>query len=103
MARKRRKARKGEVVCRCGAYRFPHRQFGGACISDVLSTTWEREIWGKCRDCRLFEQRDEGPICAALDGREHWIRGDCMAEHIQQHEIRLYGVNKPPSEKPRRR
>lgn len=87
----KRKARAGEVVCRCGAYPFPHRQFGGRCISDVLTSTWESQRG--CRGCRMFDpERHE---CQALQGLEHWIYGDCMEEHIRSNEIRLYGVNKP--------
>lgn len=90
-----RKKRAGEVVCQCGAYPFPHRQFGGRCISDVMSKAWANHSFDKCRDCRMHEVRDDGPACAALDGRESFHEAECIVEHVQYHEIPMYGVNKP--------
>lgn len=93
----KRKRRDGEVVCRCGAYRFPHRQFGGRCVSPVLHDTWRDHMYSKCRDCILFDRNDEGiASCQAIEGLEEWHEAPCVQEHIQQHEIRLYGVNRPP-------
>lgn len=96
MARKRRKPRKGEVVCRCGAYPFPHRQFGGECQSAVLTETWDKQMFGRCRDCRAFVMTEEGPQCQVLEGLETWFEAECIQEHVAFHGIKLYGVNKPP-------
>lgn len=98
----KRKKRAGEVVCRCGAYTFPHRQFGGRCVSDVMSTTWGRHSYDRCRSCRMWEQRDGEISCAALDGRETIHEAECIVDHVQQHEIKLYGANKPPERRRRR-
>lgn len=90
-----RKKRAGEVVCTCGAYPFPHRQFGGSCVSDIASRTWDAHQCDTCRNCRLFEQ--DPVACAFLDGRESIHEAECLMEHVDFHEIRLYGVNKPAS------
>ena len=51
MARKRRP---GEVVCRCGAYKVPHRMMGGECNGGhIVVETFEKQMWGECRDCPL--------------------------------------------------
>jgi hypothetical protein len=90
-----RKKRIGEVVCRCGAYPFPHRQFGGRCISNVMSTTWQNHQCDRCQSCRMFEAGEDGWLCQALEGRETFHEAECIIDHIAEHEIKLYGVNKP--------
>lgn len=104
----KRKRRDGEVVCRCSAYRFPHRQFGGNCQSDILATTWENHLYDKCRGCRMYQllpaddQGFEQPFCAALEGIETFHEAECIQEHVAANEIKLYGVNKPPEKRKRR-
>ena len=50
----KRKRRVGEVICRCGAYRFPHRMMGGRCDGGALVyKTFEEQAWGSCRDCHF--------------------------------------------------
>lgn len=93
----KRKKREGEVVCRCGAYRFPHRQFGGACASDVATKTWAEHQADTCRDCRLFDR--ERFECQYLEGLESMHEAECITEHVRYHAIKLYGVNKPPEKK----
>ncbi len=92
--RKKRKPRVGEVVCRCGAYPFPHRQFGGRCASDVADVTWANHQSDVCRDCRLFDR--ERYECQYLSGLETMHEAECITEHVRYHEIKLYGVNRPP-------
>lgn len=103
----KRKRRDGEVVCRCGAYKFPHRQFGGECQSAILSTTWDNHQHDKCRDCRMYQEYENRdglmiPFCAAIDGIETFHEAECIQDHIAYHEIKLYGVNKPPERRKRR-
>ena len=87
----KRKRRPGEVVCRCGAYTFPHRMMGGAC---------EGKKWASCRDCMLREtSEEEGHRCQVLDGREPPMECPDLQEVVQYERIRLYGVNKPPEKK----
>ena len=96
----RRKRRVGEVVCRCGVYPFPHRQFGGRCTSPVLTETWRDRMYTECRDCIFFDRGEDGVAsCQVLEGLEDWHEAPCVQEHIQRHEIPLYGVNRPPEKK----
>ena len=100
-----RKARKGEVVCRCGAYKFPHRQMGGACDgSIVVARYFEAQMWGGCRDCHLREEGDDdcAITCQVLEGRERSIQCPALQEHIQYEEIPLYGEQRDVSRHHRR-
>lgn len=93
--RVKRKVRRGEVVCRCGAYSFPHRQMGGACDgSSVVARFFEAQLYGQCRDCHLWERREDDGceiVCQVLEGRERTIQCPALQEHIQYEEIKLYG------------
>ena len=50
-----RRKRKGEYVCNCYAYKFPHRMFGGRCSGHA----WVEALWettygtSVCEDCAL--------------------------------------------------
>lgn len=73
---------------------------GGAYVSEV----WEKNRWGGCRSCVLFEQREAGEcgsdypedVCQVLDGREDTRECPELADHIRYEGVKLYGVNKPP-------
>lgn len=93
----RRKPRKGEVVCRCGVYRFPHRQLGGACNGGAfVSTYFDEQMHGGCRDCHFLTRSDDGDIrCEVLDGRDSLLNCPALSDHIRYHSIPLYGVNRP--------
>lgn len=95
----KRKRRPGEVVCRCGAYRFPHRRLGGACKGRAfIADTFERELHGACRDCAYREAQEHDGYelrCQVLDGRDKELQCPELQEHIRFEGIRLYGVNKP--------
>jgi|GEM_PF-3083040 len=96
----KRKRRPGEVVCDCGAYPFPHRQFGGICTSTVLDDTWRDHQFDTCRSCPLFEEDEHGMgVCPVIEGRESWHEAPCVMEHVQFEGIKLYGINKPPEKK----
>jgi hypothetical protein len=101
MARKRRP---GEVVCRCHAYRFPHREMGGRCNGGAyVDTWWETEQYGKCRDCIHYEvSEEEGLRCKVLHGGESIMECEALQEHIAFEGIKLYGVNAPPMKGPLR-
>lgn len=95
--RKRRKPRKGEFVCRCAAYRFPHRCMGGKCDGGTLvAKTFEQQQWGDCRDCPMYEQRECDIVCTVLDGRETVWQCPVLVDFIRFEGIKLYGENKPP-------
>jgi len=101
----KRKVRAGEVVCRCGVYKFPHRMMGGECDGGAfVGQNFEANLWGGCRDCPLREQRDDNGcefVCQVIEGREPARNCPALDEHVRFHGIRLYGVNKPPAPKGR--
>ena len=91
----KRKHRPGEVVCRCRAYPFPHRQMGGACDGAAfVARYFECQIYGECRDCHLREERDYEIHCQALEGREELTRCPGLDNHIRYEGIKLYGVRR---------
>lgn len=84
-----RKRRIGEVVCRCAAYRFPHRQMGGQCTGgQFVEDTFETRR--ACRDCTFLDKH----TCQVVDGQEPYKRCPALEEHIRFNGIRIYGVNK---------
>ena len=96
----KRKRRSGEVICRCGAYPFPHRMMGGACDGGAfVQAVFDNGLWGVCRGCNLLVERDGVMVCQALDGLEPLRNCPELDEYIQFEGIQLYGVNKPPPKK----
>lgn len=70
---------------------------GGNCDGgSVVGKTFEREMWGDCRDCPSWEQRECEIVCAVLDGREALHECPALTEFVRFEGIKLYGVNKPP-------
>lgn len=84
----KRKPRRGEVVCRCGAYKFPHRQFGGWCDGMIIVGQVFDSYHRSCRDCHLLDT-SEGRECEVLQGREPATMCPEVQEYIQFNEIRL--------------
>lgn len=89
-----RRARSGEVVCRCKAYRrsrppngFPHRQFGGRCNP----LAWVKEFFGwdkrECRDCHCFN----GLECEVCVGVETTFQCPALRDYVRYEDIILYG------------
>ena len=100
----KRKHRHGEIVCRCGAYHFPHRQMGGDCNGGaVVEAAWTEKQYTDCRDCPHYEVDDEeGLRCKVLHGGEALMQCPALQEHIAYEGIKLYGVNAPPKKGPLR-
>jgi hypothetical protein len=95
----KRKRRPGEVTCRCGVYRFPHRMMGGACNGGGFVERMFESMAG-CKGCWNLEQSDEeGYRCKVLHGGESVMTCEPLIELIQFEGIKLYGVNKPPPKK----
>lgn len=95
----RRKRRKGEVICKCGSYPFPHRQMGGQCDGSMfVSAYFAERMHRECKDCHLREiVKDDGNyeiVCQAGEGREPSTMCPGLQEHIQFNGIKLYGANK---------
>lgn len=89
--RPRRKKRKGEYVCDCKAYGFPHRFGGGACTGrSIVAKQWKASKgWaGPCLKCHCRDR--EAGLCQALEGQEALNECPALEAFIQQHEIRMY-------------
>lgn len=86
-----RKPRKGEYVCRCRAYRFPHRFGGGRCSGSFIASQQLEQHWGggDCASCNCLST-DEGPVCDVVDGREHVSECPVWQEFVQVNEIKVY-------------
>lgn len=84
-----RKPRKGEVVCRCAAYHFPHRMTGGRCTgSHIVFEAWERNYGGgDCRDCNSLEDRDGCRSCQVVEGAEAISECPVWQEFAGRNEI----------------
>lgn len=73
---------------------------GGAWVGDY----WEKNQWGGCRSCVLYEQREAGECgsdygshhCQVVEGQEETRECPELAERIRFEGVQLYGVNKPP-------
>lgn len=87
MRRRRRKSRKGEIVCRCRAYRFPHRMMGGSCSGlDFVEEFFSDNSWGECRDCRYWSCSD-GIECEVVLGLDVAWECPALADYLDRHEV----------------
>ena len=85
-----RKKRKGEFVCDCPAYKFPHRFGGGKCTGfKVVSDHWST-YFGHCDDCQSCNSLD-GAVCQVMQGVERETECQVFQEFIDYEEIRLLG------------
>lgn len=86
-----RKTRPGEVVCRCAAYRFPHRFSGGACTGRYLvENHWEESFGGGiCRECHSLDEEYGMAQCQVVAGAEKTEACLVWQEFVRLHEIRL--------------
>lgn len=70
--RRRKRDRSKEVVCRCPAYRFPHRCGGGRCTGDEWAEAYRIYNGELCERCNCYQGR--GSMCdvsGGLEGIEH--------------------------------
>lgn len=82
-------------MCKCGAYKFPHRMMGGQCDGVAfVSKYFDRQRWAECRSCMLFDPDEPENPCQVLLGLEPPTQCQGLQELIQYESIRLYGVNK---------
>lgn len=86
----KRKRRKGEHICDCSAYKFPHRFGGGACTgAAVVQATRERNYGaGECSQCVLVDDSD-GRVCQVLTGLESVRECPALQDYIRVHEIKF--------------
>lgn len=87
-SRKKRKKRKGELVCTCRAYKFPHRMMGGRCAGYAeVEEIWEANYGGgDCRQCNYL-QRDMGYYCEVVEGQEPPWECPVFAEKLHRDEV----------------
>lgn len=77
---------------------------GGRCDGGAfVAETFEAQIWGSCRDCPCWEEREGEIVCQVLDGREELRECPELADFVRFENIKLYGVNKPPEKRSRLR
>lgn len=87
----RRKPRKGEYVCSCSAYKFPHKFGAGQCNGFwIVQETWEHN-WGGgiCQTCNACNRID-GLQCDVYVGSESVKEGECWQEFVNYNEIKVY-------------
>lgn len=85
----KRKRRRGEVTCRCGAYHFPHRFSGGRCNGRPLAVEAVNNGHRECRDCRLYCPGEMEPPCEVAIGQEHPRECPVVQDFCHVHEIKL--------------
>lgn len=87
-----RKPRKGEYVCTCSAYRFPHRFGGGKCSGFwIVVDQWESYYGtGSCSHCNAYNTTEAVGYCEVVEGNERVDVCSVFDEFINQHEIRRY-------------
>lgn len=87
----KRKRRDGEVICRCRAYKFPHRMLGGRC-DGALFVEQTHERWVECKGCMLLD--DDGYSCQVIMGLEPPDMCPALQEFERYEGIKRYGMNK---------
>jgi len=93
---RKRKSRKGEYVCDCKAYQFPHRHSGGRCDGqEFVEEFWEGS-WGSgvCSTCNSLEKEDYGMNCQVVSGTESPDNCRAYQEFIEINEIKVYQKRK---------
>lgn len=92
-----RKPKKGEFVCDCKAYNFPHRFSGGRCNGMfVVEETWEQNfgLTGECEHCNCINDTDHVPYCEVLSGGEPSRECPAWQEFVGYNEIKIYRKRK---------
>ena len=87
----KRKPRKGEFVCTCHAYKFPHRFGGGRCNGFfVIDDYWQGHYGGgECTSCNLL--CDDGErTCQVVDGQESVTECPVWQDFVQYNGIKFY-------------
>ncbi len=84
---KRYRDRSHEYVCKCDAYEFPHRMFGGRCTGQGYADEYWLEHYGSglCRQCNSFNSDDM--TCDVYDMLEKPIECDAIQDLINTYEI----------------
>ena len=92
LKRRKRKSRKGEIVCSCLAYRFPHRLTSGRCSGLwFVEEFFEGNAWGSCRSCRYL-CLDNGLDCEVVLGLEPAHECPEFSEYLDRNEVPVPSV-----------
>lgn len=88
----KRARRRGEHVCDCPAYGFPHRFGGGRCRGTAaVDKVWDANYGaGECATCSQADSTDGPPECQVLTGRESVNAAPCWQDYVRVHEIKVY-------------
>jgi hypothetical protein len=94
MKKPKRKPRKGEHVCNCYAYRFPHRFGGGNCTGSwIADETWEANYGcgNPCDNCNNLNEDYNGiKYCEVYQGQEEIKECPAYQEFVEYNEIKVY-------------
>ena len=67
---------------------------GGRCNGGAfVSSKFEEQLYGVCRECHFRDEVDGEVRCQVLDGQDESTECPELQEVIRYNEIRLYGVN----------
>jgi hypothetical protein len=80
--RKFRQVRKGEVICKCRSYRFPHRLMGGSCNGQQWVENYLETDMSGCTDCSHW---DSG--CQVAVGQEPPHKCPALIELLLYEEV----------------
>ena len=78
--RKRRRRRKPQVTCWCGAYEFPHRITGGKCSGAAWADYYFIYVKEECELCNC----NYGGGCDVADGREEISNCDGFEDYFKR-------------------
>ena len=86
-----RQPRPGEYVCRCTAYKFPHRFGGGHCNGRWIVEEYvaEHQGSGDCSNCHNWKREEH--YCEVERCQERVTLCPVWHEFVCYHEIILYG------------
>jgi len=88
-----RRARKGEQVCHCHAYGFPHRFGSGRCHgASLVEEQWEATYGtGLCAECNALAVVDGISCCQVIEGQEKVVVCPAWQDFVLSNEVRLLG------------
>lgn len=100
LRRNQRRSRKGELVCYCRAYRFPHRFGGGKCtLEKWVSRYWSKEPHSpECLDCHSYRFGE----CEVDSGQEGPMECVALVEFIHSGELVVPLKHRPKRQKKKR-
>lgn len=85
----------GDMTCRCGAYRHPHRMFGGRCSPQGWVELFYSYTNPDCEHCINLDQRE----CQVVSGVEKTFHCPALRDYIRFEGIKLYGRAKAAYER----